>query len=62
MSLAQSLQKQITNAQVEGFGVLGLMETLCPSNGVERLGAESAGEHVRWVGAIWYVPLVSAIL
>jgi hypothetical protein len=27
-----------------------------------RLGAESAGEHVRWVGAIWYVPSVSAIL
>ena len=62
MLLAQSLQKQITNAQVEGFGELGLMEMLCPSDGVERLGAESAGEHVHWVGTIWYVPSVSAIL
>ncbi|KAF8579979.1 hypothetical protein K439DRAFT_341186 [Ramaria rubella] len=35
-----------------------LVETLCPfqllyPDGVERLGAESARERVRWVGAIW---------
>ena len=39
---------------------VGLMETLCPfqlmySDGIERLGAESARERVRWVSAIWYV-------
>jgi hypothetical protein len=52
---------QTANARAEGFGDLGLMETLCPfqlfySDGVERLGAESARERVRWVSAIWYVP------
>jgi len=51
---------QTANAQAEGFGELGLLETLCPfqlfySDGVERLGAESARERVRWVSAIWYV-------
>ena len=30
-------------------------------DGVERLGAESAREHVRWVSASWYVSLVSVI-
>ncbi|KAH9053604.1 hypothetical protein EDB87DRAFT_1569203 [Lactarius vividus] len=49
---------QTANAQAEGFGDLSLMETLCPfqlfySDGVERLGAESARERVRWVSAIW---------
>ena len=49
---------QTANAQAEGFGELNLMETLCPfqlfySDGVERLGAESARERVRWVSAIW---------
>ncbi|EIN14499.1 hypothetical protein PUNSTDRAFT_140778, partial [Punctularia strigosozonata HHB-11173 SS5] len=39
-------------------GEMGLMEMLCPfqllySDGVERLGAESARERVRWVSAIW---------
>ena len=58
---------QTANAQAEGFGELGLMETLCPfqlfySDGVERLGAESARERVRWVSAIWYVLLISVIL
>ena len=51
------------NAQAEGFGELGLLETLCPfqlfySDGMERLCAELARErvrHVRWVCAIWYV-------
>ncbi|EMD36982.1 hypothetical protein CERSUDRAFT_95250 [Gelatoporia subvermispora B] len=42
------------------LGELGLAETLCPfqllySDGVERLGAESARERVRWVSAIWEV-------
>ncbi|KAH9993287.1 hypothetical protein BJV74DRAFT_884401 [Russula compacta] len=51
---------QTANAQAEGFGALGLIETLCPfqlfySDGVERLGAESARERVRWVSAIWEV-------
>ena len=40
----------------------GLVDFLCPfqllyTDGVERLGAESARERVRWVGAIWYVIL-----
>ena len=40
---------QTANAQAEGFGELGLVETLCPfqlfyGDGVERLGAESARE------------------
>lgn len=39
-----------------------LVEMLCPfqllySDGVERLGAESARERVRWVRAIWLVDL-----
>ncbi|TBU45494.1 hypothetical protein BD309DRAFT_1017792 [Dichomitus squalens] len=42
------------------LGEMGLMETLCPfqllySDGIERLGAESARERVRWVSAIWEV-------
>ena len=37
---------------------MNLVEALCPfqllySDGVERLGAESARERVRWVSAIW---------
>jgi hypothetical protein len=40
------------------LGEIGLLETLCPfqllySDGVERLGAESARERMRWVSAIW---------
>lgn len=40
------------------LGEMGLMEMLCPfqllyGDGVERLGAESARERVRWVSAIW---------
>ena len=39
-------------------GEADLMEKLCPfqllyADGVERLGAESARERVRWVSAIW---------
>lgn len=35
-----------------------LVEFICPfqllyGDGVERLGAESARERVRWVGAVW---------
>ncbi|KAL6309468.1 hypothetical protein BKA93DRAFT_883951, partial [Sparassis latifolia] len=38
----------------------GLLEILCPfqlvySDGIERLGAESPRERVRWVAAIWEV-------
>lgn len=40
------------------MGEMGLMEMLCPfqllyGDGVERLGAESARERVRWVSALW---------
>ena len=57
-------------AQVDGqdgpdlghLGDMNLMETLCPfqllySDGIERLGAESARERVRWVSAVWLVLL-----
>lgn len=46
-------------AQAGARGAEGdLVEMLCPfqllyPDGVERLGAESARERVRWVGAIW---------
>ena len=64
MMLALVAKAQTANAQAEGFGELGLIETLCPfqsfySDGVERLGAESARECVHWVGTIWYVSLMS---
>ena len=41
-----------------GVASFDLIEMLCPfqllySDGVERLGAESARERVRWVSAIW---------
>ena len=53
-----AVKAHTANAQAEGFGELSLVETLCPfqlfySDGVERLGAESARERVRWVSAIW---------
>ena len=37
----------------------GLADYLCPfqllySDGLERLGAESARDRVRWVAALWY--------
>jgi hypothetical protein len=49
---------QTANTQAKGSGELGLMETLCPfqlfySDGVERLGVESAKERLRWVSTIW---------
>jgi hypothetical protein len=45
---ANCAKAQTTNAQAEGFGELGLLETLCPfqffyGDGVELLGAESVG-------------------
>jgi hypothetical protein len=50
--------KNAERSKGDQLGDLGLMETLCPfqllySDGVERLGAESARERVRWVSAIW---------
>ena len=44
----------------ENPGGPSLVQTLCPfqllyTDGIERLGAESARERVRWVGAIWWV-------
>lgn len=50
----------------EGEQDWDLVEFLCPfqlmySDGVERLGAESARERVRWVSAIWYVAFKSVI-
>ena len=46
-------------------GEADLMEKLCPfqllyADGVERLGAESARERVRWVSAIWLVRVSKA--
>lgn len=60
-------QTQANDQDDPDLGHLGdtnLMEALCPfqllySDGVERLGAESARERVRWVSAIWSVSLVS---
>ncbi|CDO77431.1 hypothetical protein BN946_scf184857.g38 [Trametes cinnabarina] len=52
---------QSDSAEATGqLGDMGLLETLCPfqllySDGIERLGAESARERVRWVSAIWEV-------
>jgi hypothetical protein len=62
MTLARLLRRHRPQmpGQREGFGELGLLEMLCPfqlfyGDGVERLGAESARERVRWVSAIGYV-------
>lgn len=46
--------------QPVGEGEWDLVEMLCPfqllyTDGIERLGAESARERVRWVSAIWWV-------
>ncbi|KAA1474371.1 hypothetical protein DENSPDRAFT_882747 [Dentipellis sp. KUC8613] len=54
-------RQQSAAAEAEGggqLGEMGLLEMLCPfqllyGDGVERLGAESARERVRWVSAIW---------
>ena len=56
-------QAQIDDQGDSDLGHLGdmnLIETLCPfqllyADGIERLGAESARERVRWVSAIWLV-------
>lgn len=58
-ALTQSGEADKNNDEL---GEMALMETLCPfqllySDGVERLGAESARERVRWVSAIWCVAL-----
>ncbi|KAH9972889.1 hypothetical protein BGW80DRAFT_1560888 [Lactifluus volemus] len=55
-----TIAARVKTASAQGFGELGLMETLCPfqlfySDGVERLGGESGRERVRWVSAIWEV-------
>ena len=59
-TIAARIQSEEAAASATGgdFGEMTLMETLCPfqllySDGVERLGAESARERVRWVSAIW---------
>ena len=56
-------QTQVDNQADPDLGHLGdmnTMETLCPSqlpysDGVERLGGESARERVCWVSAVWLV-------
>ncbi len=59
---------QSEHADVSGeVGDMALMETLCPfqlmySDGIERLGAESARERVRWVSAIWYVHIIIVVM
>ena len=63
-------QAQVDSQDDPGLGHLGdmnLMETLCPfqllySDGIERLGAESARERVRWVSAVWSVSLSTHFL
>ena len=58
-TVAARLQmEQAGMAGVGGGEDWDLVEMLCPfqllySDGVERLGAESARERVRWVSAIW---------
>ena len=59
-TIAARLQSEEAAAGTPGeqFSEMTLMEMLCPfqllySDGVERLGAESARERVRWVSAIW---------
>jgi hypothetical protein len=47
-----TIAARVKTASAQGFGELGLMETLCPfqlfySDGVERLGGESGRERVR---------------
>ena len=61
-TIAARLQSEAAAVSPGGgeFGDAGLMETLCPfqllySDGVDRLGTESARERVRWVSAIWFV-------
>ncbi len=51
----QAAMRMDSDGEVEGRS---LVEMLCPfqllyTDGIERLGAESARERVRWVGAIW---------
>jgi hypothetical protein len=51
-----AVQHHPTTVTADG---VSLLELLCPfqllySDGIERLGAESARERVRWVGALWF--------
>ena len=57
---AQAQTNDQDNPDLGHLGDMNLVEALCPfqllySDGVERLGAESARERVRWVSAIWSV-------
>lgn len=59
-SIAARMQTDEERAVVPSPEGEGLAHFLCPfqllySNGLERLGAESARERVRWVAALWYV-------
>ncbi|TFK53121.1 hypothetical protein OE88DRAFT_1807017 [Heliocybe sulcata] len=54
----QSEEANMNEGESGQIGETGLVETLCPfqllySDGIERLGAESARERVRWVSAVW---------
>ncbi|KAI0672290.1 hypothetical protein C8Q78DRAFT_1188212 [Trametes maxima] len=58
-TIAARMQSESADATGQ-VGDIGLLETLCPfqllyGDGIERLGAESARERVRWVSAIWEV-------
>lgn len=51
---------QMDSSDTADLGDYDLLEMLCPfqllyNDGIERLGAESARERVRWVSAIWSV-------
>lgn len=57
---AQAQANDQDDPDLDHLGDMNLVEALCPfqllySDGVERLGAESARERVRWVSAIWLV-------
>ncbi|KAG8904985.1 hypothetical protein FRB99_000899 [Tulasnella sp. 403] len=57
-SVAARLQSDVGGPGATSESGEPLVEFLCPfqliyADGVERLGAESARERVRWVGAIW---------
>lgn len=59
-SIAAQTQTDEERAVVPSPEGEGLADFLCPfqllySDGLERLGAKSARERVRWVAALWYV-------
>lgn len=63
---AQTQANDQDDPDLDHLGDMNLVEALCPfqllySDGIERLGAESARERVRWVSALWLVSFFSDI-